>query len=28
MLYDPAGDTNSALRDAETVRNAIDPPSP
>jgi phosphatidylserine/phosphatidylglycerophosphate/cardiolipin synthase-like enzyme len=28
MLYDPAGDTNSALCDTDTVRNAIDPPSP
>lgn len=26
--YDPAGDTNSALCDTDTVRDAIDPPSP
>jgi phosphatidylserine/phosphatidylglycerophosphate/cardiolipin synthase-like enzyme len=28
LPYDPAGGTNSALCDTDTVRNAIDPPSP
>ncbi|MGA8097483.1 MAG: phospholipase D family protein [Candidatus Cybelea sp.] len=28
LPYDPAGDTNTALCDTDTVRNAIDPPSP
>jgi phosphatidylserine/phosphatidylglycerophosphate/cardiolipin synthase-like enzyme len=28
LPYDPAGDTNTALCDADSVRDAIDPPSP
>ncbi len=28
LPYDPAGDTNTALCDTDTVHNAIDPPSP